>query len=73
MLLIVAVVTFFISGMSSIMLGHDILDATYMIALIVGSYLALGASSLPGGAGVPQILPEAEQTGTPKPSTDGQL
>jgi O-antigen ligase len=38
---------YFLSGMTNILVGNDIIDATLMIFLTIGSYLALGTSMLP--------------------------
>jgi O-antigen ligase len=44
--LVILAVTYVTFGMTSILLGHDILDSVFMIHLIVGTYLASGRSML---------------------------
>jgi len=46
-LLVILVVTYMISGLTNIILGHDILDTMMVIFLITGTYLAAGTSRLP--------------------------
>jgi O-antigen ligase len=46
-MLIVVVVTYVVSGLTGILVGHDILDAMLMAFLAVGAYLAAGTSVLP--------------------------
>lgn len=56
-LLVILVVTYMISGLTNIILGHDILDTMMVIFLITGTYLAAGTSmqplSDPGAAETP--------------------
>lgn len=44
------VLVYLISGMTNLLIGHDIIDAMLMIFLTIGSYLALGSSLLPQGS-----------------------
>lgn len=58
-LLVVLLATFAISGSTSILIGHDILDTVFVIFLIVGTYLASGRQRLPDTA-QPQQPPRRE-------------
>ena len=46
-MLIATTTTYVVSGLTGILVGHDILDAMLMAYLAVGSYLAAGTSMLP--------------------------
>lgn len=45
-ILLSTLVTYVLSGLTNLMIGHDILDAVLMINVIAGSYLACGTSLL---------------------------
>lgn len=45
--LLILLASYIVTGSINILIGHDILDATLMIFLIVGSYLAAGTSMAP--------------------------
>lgn len=45
-ILLVTMLVYFLSGMTNLIVGHDILDAVLMICVIVGVYLGDGTSSL---------------------------
>ena len=45
-MLIVVSATYVVSGMTGILVGHDIVDAMLMTYLAVGAYLAAGTSLL---------------------------
>lgn len=46
-MIMITVITYLIGGLSGILIGHDILDATLMVFLISGTYLACGRTVLP--------------------------
>ncbi len=52
-ILIAFVVNYVVSGLSGILLGHDIMDAMLTALLAVGIYLAAGTSMLPREAATP--------------------
>jgi O-antigen ligase len=58
-MVLVAVITYLTGGMAGILVGHDILDATLMVFLIVGTYLASGRTIAPTGKSAPAIAPGA--------------
>lgn len=57
--ILVAVITYLIAGMTGILIGHDILDATLMVFLISGTYLASGRTVAPIGKSAPAMSPGA--------------
>ena len=62
-MILVAVITYLIAGLTGILIGHDILDATLMVFLISGTYLASGQTVAPTGKGGPAMAPGV----TPQP------
>ncbi|MDX8531121.1 O-antigen ligase family protein [Mesorhizobium sp. VK25A] len=58
-MVLVAVVTYLTAGMVGILVGHDILDATLMVFLISGTYLASGRTVAPTGKDAPTTTPGA--------------
>ncbi|MGT2468012.1 O-antigen ligase family protein [Mesorhizobium atlanticum] len=57
--ILVAVITYLVAGMTGILIGHDILDATLMVFLISGTYLASGRTVAPIGKSAPAMSPGA--------------
>ena len=54
-MIVVTVITYLIGGLTGILVGHDILDATLMVFLVSGTYLASGRQqALPEPALTPQ-------------------
>ena len=45
--------------MTGILIGHDILDATLMVFLVSGTYLASGRTVAPIGKSAPAMSPDA--------------
>lgn len=60
-MVLVAVITYLIGGMAGILVGHDILDATLMVFLISGTYLASGRTVAPTGKDAPAVAPGASR------------
>ncbi|MGX8009115.1 O-antigen ligase family protein [Mesorhizobium sp. ORM8.1] len=60
-MILVTVITYLVGGMTGIVVGHDILDATLMVFLISGTYLASGRTVAPTGRSAPAILPGASR------------
>jgi len=58
-MVLVAVITYLTGGMTGILVGHDILDATLMVFLISGTYLASGRTIAPTGKSAPAAAPGA--------------
>ncbi|TGP56920.1 O-antigen ligase family protein [bacterium M00.F.Ca.ET.230.01.1.1] len=58
-MILVAVITYLTGGMAGILIGHDILDATLMVFLISGTYLASGRTIAPTGKSSPAMAPAA--------------
>ncbi|WP_036257682.1 O-antigen ligase family protein [Mesorhizobium sp. WSM3224] len=58
-MVLVAVITYLTGGMTGILIGHDILDATLMVFLISGTYLASGRMIAPTGKSAPAMAPGA--------------
>lgn len=58
-MILVAVITYLTGGMAGILVGHDILDATLMVFLISGTYLASGRTIEPTGKSAPTMAPSA--------------
>ena len=58
-MVLVAVITYLTGGMTGILVGHDILDATLMVFLISGTYLASGCTIEPTGKRAPAMAPGA--------------
>lgn len=56
-MILVAVITYLTGGMTGILVGHDILDATLMVFLIAGTYLASGRTVAPTGKDAPAMAP----------------
>lgn len=54
-MVLVAVITYLTGGMAGILVGHDILDATLMVFLISGTYLASGRTVAPTGKDAPAM------------------
>ncbi|WP_246674519.1 O-antigen ligase family protein [Mesorhizobium sp. B4-1-3] len=54
-MILVAVITYLTAGMTGILVGHDILDATLMVFLISGTYLASGRTVAPTGKASPAV------------------
>ncbi|CDX11120.1 O-antigen polymerase [Mesorhizobium sp. ORS 3324] len=52
-MLVVTVITYVIGGMTGVIVGHDIFDATLMVFLICGTYLASGRTVAPTGKSAP--------------------
>ncbi|RUW36898.1 MULTISPECIES: O-antigen ligase [unclassified Mesorhizobium] len=48
-MIIVTVITYLLGGLTGILVGHDILDATLMVFLVSGTYLACGRTVPPTG------------------------
>ena len=46
-MIVVTVIVYLIGGLTGILVGHDILDATLMVFLVSGTYLACGRTVLP--------------------------
>jgi len=46
-MLVTVAITYVVSGLTGVMVGHDIMDAVLVVFLIVGAYLAAGKSLLP--------------------------
>ncbi|AZO09171.1 O-antigen ligase family protein [Mesorhizobium sp. M3A.F.Ca.ET.080.04.2.1] len=60
-MVIVTVITYLVGGLTGILLGHDILDATLMVFLVSGTYLACGRTVSPTGKSAPAVAPSAGQ------------
>lgn len=60
-MVLVAVITYLIGGMAGILVGHDILDATLMVFLVSGTYLASGRTVAPTGKDAPAVAPGASR------------
>ncbi|RTM04336.1 MAG: O-antigen ligase family protein [Hyphomicrobiales bacterium] len=58
-MILVAVITYLIAGLTGILIGHDILDATLMVFLVSGTYLASGQTVSPTGKSAPAMAPGA--------------
>lgn len=58
-MILVAVITYLIAGMTGMLIGHDILDATLMVFLVAGTYLASGQTVAPTGKSTPAMAPGA--------------
>jgi len=55
-MIVVTVITYLIGGLTGILVGHDILDATLMVFLVSGTYLASGRQqALPEDGALPAI------------------
>ncbi|RRH95455.1 O-antigen ligase family protein [Mesorhizobium tamadayense] len=48
-MIVVTVITYLVGGLTGIIVGHDILDATLMVFLVSGTYLACGRTVPPIG------------------------
>ncbi|MBN9549645.1 MAG: O-antigen ligase family protein [Alphaproteobacteria bacterium] len=62
-MILVAVITYLIAGLTGILIGHDILDATLMVFLVSGTYLASGQTVAPTGKSAPAMA----QGASPRP------
>lgn len=62
-MVVVTVITYLIGGLTGIMVGHDLLDATLMIFLVSGTYLASGKTISPIG----KAADRAASPATPPP------
>ncbi|TIO77099.1 O-antigen ligase [Mesorhizobium sp.] len=60
-MIIVTVITYLIGGLTGILVGHDILDATLMVFLVSGTYLACGRTVSPTGKSAAAIPSAAGQ------------
>jgi O-antigen ligase len=60
-MVLVAVITYLTGGMTGILIGHDILDATLMVFLVSGTYLASGRTIAPTGKSAASMAPGASQ------------
>lgn len=56
-MILATLITYFVGGMTGIIVGHDILDATLMVFLISGTYLASGRTIAPTGKSAPATMP----------------
>ena len=58
-MIVVVVITYLISGMTGILVGHDILDSMLMVFLVSGTYLASGRQApLPQEQAFPPLAEE---------------
>ncbi|TPK69212.1 O-antigen ligase family protein [Mesorhizobium sp. B2-4-19] len=70
-MIVIVVITYLTSGMTGILIGHDILDSVLMIFLVSGTYLALGRQApLPQDQAFP---PETEERVLPPVTEDAPL
>ncbi|AZO25094.1 O-antigen ligase family protein [Mesorhizobium sp. M1E.F.Ca.ET.045.02.1.1] len=60
-MIIVTVITYLVAGLTGILVGHDILDATLMVFLVSGTYLACGRTVSPTGKSAAAIPSGADQ------------
>ncbi|WP_149803066.1 O-antigen ligase family protein [Mesorhizobium sp. NFR06] len=60
-MVLVAVITYLTGGLTGILIGHDILDATLMVFLISGTYLASGRTIAPTGKSAPAVATGASR------------
>ncbi len=60
-MIVVTVITYLVGGLSGILVGHDILDATLMVFLICGTYLASGQTIPPIGKDAPAMTANASR------------
>ncbi|TJV53565.1 MAG: O-antigen ligase family protein [Mesorhizobium sp.] len=60
-MIIVTVITYLTGGLTGILVGHDILDATLMVFLVSGTYLACGRTVSPTGKSAAAIPSAAGQ------------
>ncbi len=58
-MIVVTVITYLIGGLTGILVGHDILDATLMVFLVSGTYLASGRQQMLPEKPAPAVTPQA--------------
>jgi len=70
-MIVIVVITYLTSGMTGILIGHDILDSVLMVFLVSGTYLASGRQApLPQDQAFP---PETEERVLPPVTEDALL